>query len=142
MSPPNMTDSTIVRNYVLLTANLFIYVHNSHCECMYICISMIPVYELCACLQLFVYPEGSDLLLSLSTGLFQLSLSLLQLALQGKTCSLQAANLGLSFLQGKGQLRHLSLDFQLLFFMFQAHLQDKSMVNSYHFVYFSLFLVH
>lgn len=55
----------------------------------------------CMCLS---YPEGSDLLFSLSGGLLQLSLCLLQLALQGKTCSLKAANLGLALLQGEGQL--------------------------------------
>lgn len=101
-------------------------IHNTDCrqlnifECMCTCISMNDsdcTHTVCACM-FFSYPEGCDLLLSLSGGLLQLGLCLLQLALQGKTSGLQAANLGLALLQGEGQFWHLPLDLQLLFFVF------------------------
>lgn len=77
------------------------------------------------------HPEGCDLLLCLGGGLLKLGLGLLQLALQRQPCSLQAADLRLALLQGQGQLRHLSLDLQLLLFVLQTHLEGKRDVSCF-----------
>lgn len=71
------------------------------------------------------HPKHRNLFLGLCRGLLQLSLGLLQLALQGMACCLQAADLRLPLLQRQRQLRHLPLYLQLLLLMLQTNLRGK-----------------
>lgn len=71
------------------------------------------------------YSENSDLLLGLCSGLLQLGLGLLQLALQSVASRLEVGNLRFPLLQRQGQLCHLAFNFQLLLLVLQSDLHGK-----------------
>lgn len=80
-------------------------------------------------LHLISHSEHSDLLLSLRSGLLQLSLGMMELALQSVASCLQVADLGFALLQGQGQLCHLMFDLQLLFLMLQPNLHRQTEIG-------------